>query len=630
MAYTVPQLLIKQEFSQLSVFSESPLAALIIGPDLRTGSITSITGGDPGTGYVNPVVTVTGVDDTGTGAVITPIVETIGKILAIAPLDEPGSGYTTAPNASISGGGSGTDAELAVDITGGEVVVTVINGGSGYTAGAQITLSGGVRGTPCSTTGQGVLGTADASDELISVTLASSGSEYLTAPTVVLSGGTPDTAATIEAVISDGHVSINVLTPGSGYVTAPTVAISSGTRGVECSTTAEVLLGEGEISEYVVTNGGCGYTTGAVLTVTDADPDSVGAGATPTVDTVSSNYALYTGLSGEIGSVSSVSDIVRIFGSATDVNNTLAYGLYNAVINSNGASVYYASLATNNDSGWIGALALAEKRNVYYGIVPLTQSDTVANLVIAHVNSMSSPGNAKWRTCWLSPHFGDVATYVAAHSSATQNGNENTGPRRLHYVFPDEYYPAETPTTYQYGYFLAAALAGVRSGSVPHQSLTNTQVVGPYYLDKCVSGLTETQLNELAEAGTWIVTQAVKGGTAYTRHQLTGDPSSNINYREDSVTANVDSISYGLQSTLAPFIGIYNINASNIAKVRAAVDRELTYRLTNTYTSRAGNQLIGYNIVSIAQAGDQSDKLNVVVQLTVPYPMNFIEITLSV
>jgi hypothetical protein len=176
---------------------------------------------------------------------------------------------------------------------------------------------------------------------------------------------------------------------------------------------------------------------------------------------------------------------------------------------------------------------------------------------------------------------------------------------------------------------VAAALAGLRSGVVPHQPLTNIELLGFDNFSKTVYEYSQEQLNVLAAEGYWIVTQAVVGATAYTRHQLTTD-SSGLNFSEDTVTTNVDSISYGLQRALEPYIGIYNINPSNLMVVRAAIDNELRFRKLNTFTVRAGNQLIDYNIVSIAQNATFKDRIDVVVELTVPYPMNVIKITLIV
>jgi hypothetical protein len=179
------------------------------------------------------------------------------------------------------------------------------------------------------------------------------------------------------------------------------------------------------------------------------------------------------------------------------------------------------------------------------------------------------------------------------------------------------------------GYFLAAALAGLRSGVVPHQGLTNTTVLGFTDLSLAIKDFTDIQLNRLAEQGYWICTQAVVGATPYVRHQLTTD-SENLNTSEDSITTNVDSISYGLRRALAPYIGKYNINPQSIFMVRTSIVKELKYRASNTYTVRAGNQLISFEILRLEQDTTFKDRVVCDVKIEVPYPMNFITVTLFV
>ncbi len=198
--------------------------------------------------------------------------------------------------------------------------------------------------------------------------------------------------------------------------------------------------------------------------------------------------------------------------------------------------------------------------------------------------------------------------------------------RRVNMVFPDT---AKTGSVVKNGYFVAAALAGLRSGSVPHQGLTNIEVLGFDDLSKAVTGFTQTQLNRLAESGYWIVTQTRVGASAYTRHQLTTD-SSGLNFVEDNITTNVDSISYGLQRVLAPYIGIYNVNPTNVLLIRSVIDAELRFRLTGTFNVRAGNQLNGYTINSLAADLVFKDRIAANITLDVPAPMNSINITLVI
>jgi hypothetical protein len=214
--------------------------------------------------------------------------------------------------------------------------------------------------------------------------------------------------------------------------------------------------------------------------------------------------------------------------------------------------------------------------------------------------------------------------YNIAHIAGDYNN------RRVRAVFPDTYkYGGVT----KQGYFAAAGLAGLRSGVVPHQGLTNSEFLGADDLSKVVIEFSQDDLNTLAEQGVWILTQEVVGATPYVRHQLTTDTRS-LNTSEDSITTNVDSISYALKSVLAPFIGRYNINRENISAVKAAVIEELRFRAGSTYTVRAGNQLVSFtpdtDIIRLEQNAQYKDRIDVEVRLNVPYPMNYINLTLIV
>jgi hypothetical protein len=202
--------------------------------------------------------------------------------------------------------------------------------------------------------------------------------------------------------------------------------------------------------------------------------------------------------------------------------------------------------------------------------------------------------------------------------------------RRVRCVFPDTYKHAGVT---KQGYFAAAGLAGLRSGVVPHQGLTNSEFLGADDLSKVVLEFTQDDLNTMAEQGIWLLTQEVVGSTPYVRHQLTTDESS-LNTSEDSITTNVDNISYALRKTLAPFIGRFNVNTENIALVRAAIVGELTYRATSTFTARAGNQLLSFtpqdDIIRIERNSTYKDRMDVEVRLNVPYPLNYINLKLIV
>jgi hypothetical protein len=203
--------------------------------------------------------------------------------------------------------------------------------------------------------------------------------------------------------------------------------------------------------------------------------------------------------------------------------------------------------------------------------------------------------------------------------------------RRVRCVFPDTYKSQDG--TIKQGYIAAAGLAGLRSGVVPHQGLTNSEYLGAYDLSKVVTEFSQDDLNTMAEQGIWIITQEVIGATAYVRHQLTTD-TSGLNTSEDSITTNVDNISYALRAALAPYIGKYNINPESVAEVRAEIVGMLTYFATETWVARAGNQLVSFtpkdDIIKIQQDPYYKDRIACEVRLHVPYPMNYINLKLIV
>lgn len=427
-------------------------------------------------------------------------------------------------------------------------------------------------------------------------------------------------------------------------------------------------------------------------------------------------------------SISSLNDTSEVEAALGTVHpdNPLAQGVYDAVLNAAGVTVYYCAVATNDLEGYDHVLSLAKKKDIYYGLVPLTTNRTIQDSVVAHVNAMSTAESAKWRVAWLSVPLTETAliydvqsdlsdwlgtitddplttdsnpavytlltvegatfvtdgvratdrvltnyrtnsegvvvydTYIVEEvrtettlvltsgTSAAVNvaqkvkiervytkdeqvdtlaavgGDYNN--RRVRVVFPGT---LKQGSVVKEGFFAAAALAGLRSSVAPHQGLTNTEVLGFTDLTDSVITFNETQLNTLAAAGIWILTQEEIGATPYVRHQLTTDAAS-LNTSEDSITTNVDSISHGLQVALAPYIGKYNINPTNIGLIRQAINKELSFRQTQTFTVRAGNQLISYEIVSLSQNATFKDRLDAKIKLEVPYPLNFVELTLVV
>jgi hypothetical protein len=429
-----------------------------------------------------------------------------------------------------------------------------------------------------------------------------------------------------------------------------------------------------------------------------------------------------------VAAIDSVNDLASVSSKLGTIHpdNTLAQGVYDAVLNSGGQTVYFISVASNDLAGYVAAIKVSEKSEGVYSFAPLTFDQDVQQAVVSHVNAYSRQEVGRWRIAWLS--VPDQKTSVLYDKNGTVNytatvtadptssavinrlvtvtgakfletgvrpgdsvrinyrldsdGNQiydeytvasvktnislllNTGlslpisspvkvnivrnftraerasniaaiahsynDRRVRIVFPDTY---KDKSIVKQGYFAAAGLAGLRSGVVPHQGLTNSQFLGATELSKVVIEFTQDDLDVMAAKGVWIIAQETLTSLPYVRHQLTTS-ATGVNTSEDSITTNVDSISYALKAVLSPFVGRYNINPETVGIVRAAISAELSYRATTTFTARAGNQLVSFtpkdDIISVAQNPVYKDSIDAEVRLNVPYPMNYINLKLTV
>lgn len=219
---------------------------------------------------------------------------------------------------------------------------------------------------------------------------------------------------------------------------------------------------------------------------------------------------------------------------------------------------------------------------------------------------------------WHNMARSEMATDIARRAGVLSS-------RRVCAVWPDQ---VGSAGTLQPGFFLAAALAGLASGVVPHQGLTNVEVLGFDDYSRSYKLFNETQLNEMAEAGVWIVTQD-RDGTPYTRHAVTTD-NLDLNRREEMIRRNVDSISYLFLRRLRPYIGRTNATPGMVNMLSNRVTEIIDFLKSNGYTQELGSQLIDGRIRVLRIHPLLKDRIEIVLDLTVPAPLNNIELHLVV
>jgi autotransporter-associated beta strand protein len=159
--------------------------------------------------------------------------------------------------------------------------LNLTNGGSGYTSAPTVTISGGG--------GTGATATATVLNGVVTgITITNIGSGYTNVPTVTISGG-GGSGAVAAATVGGGwdlNTSANNWSSGSGYTSAPTVTITGGNG---TGATATAAISGGGVTGFTITNGGSGYTTVPTVTIT-------GGGGSGAVATATINGGAVTGV----------------------------------------------------------------------------------------------------------------------------------------------------------------------------------------------------------------------------------------------------------------------------------------------------------------------------------------------
>ena len=200
------------------------------------------------------------------------------------------------------------------------------------------------------------------------------------------------------------------------------------------------------------------------------------------------------------------------------------------------------------------------------------------------------------------------------------------GNRRIRAVWPDV---VSAGGRSQPGYFLAAALAGLASGILPQQGMTRLEITGFESVKRTTDYFSRAQLDTMAESGVWIVTQNESTGAIYTRHALTTAGYGDINHREESITRNIDSISFTLFKHFESYIGVTNITPNLIESMRLDL-LTLTDKLRRPVNNRLSGQIVDAELVRIEQNALFRDRIDLVINCILPYPFNNMEVRLVV
>ena len=168
------------------------------------------------------------------------------------------------------------------------------------------------------------------------------------------------------------------------------------------------------------------------------------------------------------------------------------------------------------------------------------------------------------------------------------------------------------------GYFVAAALAGLRSGVAPNRALTNVILSGITHIPR-TDMLTDVQCQALTDAGGWVV-QTTDAGEIVTRHGVTSAGVTDPLFQEEMVIANVHAIHGKYRQDLADMLGTYNVTLDTMDRIRLTLMGSIA-TLKQIRNASLGPQLLDASITNVARM-TLIDHVAVAVTETVPVPFN--------
>jgi hypothetical protein len=206
----------------------------------------------------------------------------------------------------------------------------------------------------------------------------------------------------------------------------PAVMLTATDLDLQLSIVANVTLTQTRASSSTTnwTQGATNITIAAGATATTPSWTVAGI-VTPLPIHLGAIYIEYRewlqGLIDTVGSVQAVGDLDAAIPGPLDPDNPLKWGVYRALLQSNGTAVRFTSVGNPTLlSSWTHALGRVKGDSTLYNLVPLTCSADVKAAFAAQISDESGPTVANWKAGFLGLQA--VSTKAAVSSTTTVDG----------------------------------------------------------------------------------------------------------------------------------------------------------------------------------------------------------------
>ena len=198
--------------------------------------------------------------------------------------------------------------------------------------------------------------------------------------------------------------------------------------------------------------------------------------------------------------------------------------------------------------------------------------------------------------------------------------------KRVRLVQPDQVLITIGSTDYLLpGYYLCAAYGSMRAGLPPHQGFTTLGVSGIKQILRSNKVFKDTQLDEMAGGGIFWVVQDTVESLPYCIYQTTTD-TTQLETIEDSIVATVDYASMFYRDNLRAVLGRFNVNNISMKYVSKVI-ADVTEKMLNMTYPYIGSIITAGSLKSITSS---ADTITPVVTISVPYPVNAVDLYLEV
>lgn len=211
---------------------------------------------------------------------------------------------------------------------------------------------------------------------------------------------------------------------------------------------------------------------------------------------------------------------------------------------------------------------------------------------------------------WRNLARNDIANNLAIQATAVAD-------KHVRFLWPDL---VEDTTGTINGYFLAAAFAGFTAGIAPHQGVQGIPVSGFVGASRSVSFFSNAQLNILANAGFFTVTQDGQNNV-FARNAITTDISAAEN-KQEVVVRNDDATQHVLYNRVAQFFGVANITDAGVVLVRSELQGGIQVLSSFTFINRLGNMIISGEVTDVRPSVVEPDELIAQIQIERPFPVD--------